>query len=162
MGQTNDDFLADYGAGLKYFLTDHIALRADVRHIFDFTYHDDVTGPAISTTTSAYTAGVTFQLGGVRAATPAVEKPVPEVKAPAPEDIKPAPAPAAEPAPVPAPVKEEPTSWQGGKTAVVEGKIMVTGMKVDQNALEITASEQDQGLQGLHAFPAVPAGNRHQ
>ena len=53
---SNDiDLLVDYGAGIKYFINDFTALRADVRHIISFneTYNN-----------LAYTAGLTFLLGG--------------------------------------------------------------------------------------------------
>ena len=45
----------DYGAGLKYFLTDNVALRADVRHVIPINdrYNDLL-----------YTVGLTFSWGG--------------------------------------------------------------------------------------------------
>jgi OOP family OmpA-OmpF porin len=48
-------FVADYGAGLKYFFTDNIALRADVRHVLAFgsTYNN-----------LEYTLGIVFSFGG--------------------------------------------------------------------------------------------------
>jgi len=36
VGPNDTDFLVDYGAGLKYFITDKIALRGDVRHLIPF------------------------------------------------------------------------------------------------------------------------------
>ena len=48
-------FTVDYGAGLKYFLTDNLALRADVRHVLPLNdrYNDLL-----------YTVGFTFSWGG--------------------------------------------------------------------------------------------------
>ncbi|MBI4634271.1 MAG: outer membrane beta-barrel domain-containing protein [Deltaproteobacteria bacterium] len=45
----------DYGAGLKFFLTENLALRADVRHVLPFNdrYHNLL-----------YTVGLTFSFGG--------------------------------------------------------------------------------------------------
>ncbi|WP_298266494.1 OmpA family protein [Geobacter sp.] len=76
-----------WGGGLKYYVTDMIALRGDARHLL-VTDH--------STSNWEYTVGVNFQFGGEA---PAVKAAVPPpVPAPAP-----APAPAAAPAPAPAP-----------------------------------------------------------
>ena len=49
----------DYGVGVKYFVSDNVALRADVRHVYL---------PADSQSNLEYTAGVTFQIGGVQPA----------------------------------------------------------------------------------------------
>jgi len=64
-GSNDTDFLVDYGAGIKYFINDLTALRADVRHIisFDETYNN-----------LAYTVGLTFLLGGEK------KDPTPEYK----------------------------------------------------------------------------------
>ncbi len=53
-GSNNDDPLVNYGAGLKYFITDTIALRGDIRHVisFDSTHHNLL-----------YTIGLTFFFG---------------------------------------------------------------------------------------------------
>jgi len=63
-------FVADYGAGLKYFITDSVALRADVRHLLAFgsTYNN-----------LEYTVGLSFLFGGAKPA-PAtvVREPEPE------------------------------------------------------------------------------------
>lgn len=55
-GESNSDkFTVDYGAGLKYSLIDHIALRADVRHVLPLNerYNDPL-----------YSFGITFSFGG--------------------------------------------------------------------------------------------------
>ncbi len=49
-----DHFLANYGAGIKYFFNDSIALRADVRHLLDFRKPDN---------NLLYSAGLLFQFG---------------------------------------------------------------------------------------------------
>ena len=57
--KNDTDFLVNYGGGIKYFINDFTALRADVRHIisFDETYNN-----------LAYTFGITFLLGGEKKA----------------------------------------------------------------------------------------------
>lgn len=85
----------DYGAGVKYFLTDELALRGDVRHLL-LQEHETLSN-------YEYTVGLTYQFGGNKPA-PApmaapVVQPAPE---PVPEPVKeapPAPVPAAEPTP---------------------------------------------------------------
>ncbi|MBU1052453.1 MAG: outer membrane beta-barrel domain-containing protein [Proteobacteria bacterium] len=54
-GTTDTDFLANYGAGLKYYLTDDIALRGDVRHVLPF---------GNSQNNLLCTAGLSFLFGG--------------------------------------------------------------------------------------------------
>jgi OOP family OmpA-OmpF porin len=50
---------ADYGAGLKFFLTEYLALRADVRHVLPFNdRHNDL----------LYTVGLNFAFGGAKKA----------------------------------------------------------------------------------------------
>jgi len=56
------EYAPNYGAGLKYFVSDSIALRGDVRHV---VLPDD------ELNNLEYTAGVTFQFGGAK---PAVQK----------------------------------------------------------------------------------------
>lgn len=163
----NDDATLAYGGGVKYFLTDWLALRGDVRHIFSFHPSDQWKDNYWQNV--EYTAGLTFQFDMPRPATPAVKEamPVEEVKPPIPAPVEvippPVPAPASGPdevilpgrlpspqAPVPAPVPEPipapvhiwegPTSWRAEKTEVPEGKILVTGFKIVQNSLEIIAT----------------------
>ena len=91
---SDEDALVNYGAGVKYFLTENVALRGDVRHVisFDDTHHNLL-----------YTAGLTFFFGGEKKA---VAAPAP---APAP---KPEPKPEPKPAPAPPP-KPEPKDSDG-------------------------------------------------
>lgn len=53
--------LAEYGGGLKYFVSDDFALRADISHAIGFS-------PSIDNV--EYTFGVTWQIGGVRPVSP--------------------------------------------------------------------------------------------
>jgi outer membrane beta-barrel protein len=168
----NQDATLDYGAGVKYFLNDMVALRGDVRHIFSF--HPHTPNQKGVWENVEFTVGLALQFGMPQSAAPVVEveKPREEVTAPAPVpvEMKPAPAlvlppavganeiilpgrlaspkasaaaPVPERVPVPpAPVSEGPTSWLAEKTDVPEGKIMVTGYKIVENALEILATER--------------------
>jgi len=76
--KSDNDFIANYGAGVKYFLTENVALRGDVRHVISFNpkHHNLL-----------YTAGLTVFFGGGK-----------EVAA-----VAPASAPAPQPAPAPKP-----------------------------------------------------------
>jgi len=60
------EYAANYGAGIKYFVTENVALRGDVRHIM---LPDD------ELNNLEYTAGVTFQFGGAKPAVQATEEP---------------------------------------------------------------------------------------
>ena len=82
------DLTLNLGGGLKYFVTDNVALRADARYLFDFhdpTYHN-----------WEYSAGISFLFGGKKAAAAAAEA----APAAAPEAEAPLePVPATEPTP---------------------------------------------------------------
>jgi outer membrane beta-barrel protein len=129
----DDDIFAEYGLGALYFVTDNLALRGDLRHLI--IIGDNDTKGSNFKSNYEYTVGLSYQIGGSKAAAKVVAEPVP---APAPAPV-PAPVPA--PAPAPAPAPEQPSSWQGAPTAVPAGAIMVNGMKVEDNILEFTASE---------------------
>lgn len=58
---SDDDIIAGYGLGFKYFLSDTVALRAEVKHILDINYDDDDNNQDYYNNLS-YTAGLTFQL----------------------------------------------------------------------------------------------------
>ena len=81
----NDYATLNWGGGIKYFLDEDFALRADVRHLYDLE---------ASNNNASFSIGLTFQFGGE-------EKPVPA--APTPE---PAPAPSIATAPVPVPIAD--------------------------------------------------------
>ena len=151
-----------YGGGLKYFFTDSMALRLDVRHLLVL---DSNSTTRDIDNNLAYTAGVTFQLGGVRPSravvvqaedlqpAPPVSKPAAPAPAPFPEPIpapepvsapEPVPEPASAPAPVLEPLPEEPLSWSGQDQhpAVLPGEVLVTGIAIQKDSLEILASER--------------------
>ncbi|RJP86591.1 MAG: outer membrane beta-barrel domain-containing protein [Desulfobacteraceae bacterium] len=66
----NDDYTAaNYGGGVKYFLNENMALRADARHIIDLEYGNN---------NAAFTVGMTFQFGGEEKVVPP-PPPAPEV-----------------------------------------------------------------------------------
>jgi OmpA-OmpF porin, OOP family len=73
---TEHDPFVNYGAGLKYFFTDSIALRGDVRHVISFENSD-------ANNNLYYTAGLTFYFGGNKA----VEPPPAPVEAPKPVKV---------------------------------------------------------------------------
>ena len=50
---SDSDFMLNYGGGLKYFVTENIALRGDVRHVMTLPENNLV-----------YTAGLTYYFGG--------------------------------------------------------------------------------------------------
>lgn len=59
-GDNSENALVNYGVGVKYFLTDNVGLRADVRHILtdgDMDRDDKIFNNL------SYTFGLTFQLG---------------------------------------------------------------------------------------------------
>jgi OmpA-OmpF porin, OOP family len=91
---THNDFLLNYGGGLKIFLTRNLALRGDVRNVINF--HGDN-----SYSNLLYTAGLTYEIGGK-----AKEEVKEEAPAPEPEPV-PAPAPVVTPPPPPAPAPVE-------------------------------------------------------
>lgn len=75
------DATANAGLGIKYFLTDSIALRGDARQLFVL---EDPKSPKYNW---EYTAGLTFLFGGKQAAAPVQAQPVP------PAPVQPPPAP---------------------------------------------------------------------
>lgn len=100
----------DYGAGLKYFITDNVALRGDVRHLI---YKRNETLQAVE-----YTVGLYIPFGG---ASPAA-KPVEPPPAPAKVEAPPAPAPAPAKVVVPAPTSSltvTPASVSKGQPATL-------------------------------------------
>jgi hypothetical protein len=117
------------GGGARYFVADAIALRVDLRPVVTFGDGTLINGEAM--------LGVSYYFGGKdKAATP-VQCQEPRVivqeGANRPE-VTPA------PVPLPTPVDEGPSSWEGTATRVPAGKIMITGMKIEGNALVITAT----------------------
>ncbi len=68
-GSSETDFLVNYGAGVKLFVTENVAIRGDVRHLYVFDDPDN---------NLLFSAGLLYQLGGV--------EPAPMVRAAAPMD----------------------------------------------------------------------------
>jgi OOP family OmpA-OmpF porin len=89
---TNNDFLLNYGGGLKIFLTKDLALRGDMRNVINFHASDDRGSSFL------YTAGLTYEIGGKVKEEVMEEPPAPEpVPAPAPVVTPPPPPPAPAP-----------------------------------------------------------------
>ena len=65
--EDDEDLLAGYGVGVKYFLSEDVALRVDLKHLFDINYRD-VDRAREYYNLLAATAGVSFQFGGVQKA----------------------------------------------------------------------------------------------
>lgn len=88
----------NYGAGVKYFLTDEVAFRGDVRHLI---FKDDLLGQVNNQTLHnvEYSVGISFLFGAAKPAPAPVVEPKPAPVA--------APAPAPKPAPVAAPPAPE-------------------------------------------------------
>ncbi|MEN6473641.1 MAG: OmpA family protein [Syntrophaceae bacterium] len=104
-------FLVDWGLGVKYSLSDSLALRADIRHMI--LINDTIQNLEA-------TLGISYLIGGDKPA-PVVEEVAPVVVEPAPA---PAPAPVVEPtpAPVPMPVVPVPAPTVMEKEIIEKGR----------------------------------------
>jgi len=96
---SDNEFAADYGLGVKYFLTPSVAVRGDVRHVIACDECDTFNN-------LLYTLGLSLSFGGKAEAAPIAAAPVPE-PAPAPEPVV-VPPPAV---PAPAPMVEEKSTF---------------------------------------------------
>jgi OOP family OmpA-OmpF porin len=102
----------DYGLGAKYFMTDNIALRGDVRHLM-YSYSDRIKH------TVEYTVGLYIPFGGQQPAA----KPVEPAPAPVAPVVVPAPAPAPPPPAAPtASLSVSPSSVTKGQSATLNWK----------------------------------------
>jgi OmpA-OmpF porin, OOP family len=148
----------DYGVGAKYFVTDDIAVRGDVRHIAyginSGSYND-----------LEFTLGAYFQFGTVapvvKAVVPAPE-PVKVVEAPVPEPVQVVAAPAPVPVPVPVvvvPVVIPPADSDGDGVIDTLDKCPGTpsGVVVDKDGCPID-SDKDGVPDYLDKCPGTPAG----
>lgn len=73
-------FALDYGAGVKYFVTDNLALRADVRHVLPLGDDDDYgDNPHSVHNDLMATLGISYQIGGAGAKQAAKPLPVDEI-----------------------------------------------------------------------------------
>lgn len=67
IGQYDDD-LVDFGGGFRYFLSEHVALRTDLRGVYGDEFED---------VDAALTFGLNFILGGSSSSKPVASKPAP-------------------------------------------------------------------------------------
>jgi outer membrane beta-barrel protein len=119
---SSDDATLDLGAGLKYFINDTVALRGDFRQVMAFK-----SGHGTDTwQNSEITAGLTFQFGKVKPPPPPVES---AAETPA-------------TAPVPEAAQAPRTRWTAETNGAPSGKIIITGLRAEENALEILANDR--------------------
>jgi OOP family OmpA-OmpF porin len=121
-------YFVDYGAGLKFFLTDNIALRADVRHVLP--WNSTKNNPDNLHNDLMATFGINFAFGGKKKALveTKAEEPAPE---PAPVVVPPpAPAPIVVPPPAPAPVVVPPPA-PAPKPVIIEKGRQTLNVKFD-------------------------------
>jgi OOP family OmpA-OmpF porin len=132
----------DYGVGAKYFITDAIALRGDVRHLI---YRFNGTQQAVE-----YVVGLYIPFGGVKPAAKAVE---------------PAPAPVAEPvvAPVPAPVAPPPAAAPSANLTITPTSITKGGAATlnwtSQNASKCVIQPAVGSVEPQGSLSVTPADN---
>lgn len=131
VSRNHTDALISVGGGARFFVTDNIALRADLRPIAIFGDGTLVNYEAM--------LGVSYHFGASKkAATPcAVTEPrvIVQEEAVVMESVP-------APVPLPAPVDEGSSSWEGTVGSVPAGKVMITGLKIDGNVLEIFATDR--------------------
>ncbi|HIJ95612.1 MAG TPA: outer membrane beta-barrel domain-containing protein [Desulfuromonadales bacterium] len=147
----------DYGVGAKYFVTENLALRADVRHIiytFDKTTFNNI----------EYTLGAYIPFGGVVPPVKAVAAPA-AAPAPIPEPVpvaKPVPVPVPVPAPVPV-VVPPPAPVDSDRDGVIDtlDKCPATpaGVAVDRNGCPLD-SDKDGVYNYLDKCPDTPLGTK--
>lgn len=133
-GTHNNRAMLDYGAGLKYFVTENIALRADVRHVIPL---NDTNNNLL------FTFGVNFFFGGEKKAEPVVQTTR-----------------AAEPAAAPAPVVVAAPRDSDGDGIVDDlDKCPGTpvGVRVDRDGCPLD-TDGDGVYDYLDKCPATPAG----
>jgi OOP family OmpA-OmpF porin len=143
--KTNGAF--DYGFGAKYFVTEDIAVRGDIRHII-YKYDSG------SINDAEFTLGAYFQFGGTKPVAKAVE--------PTPEPVKVVEAPAPAPAPAPvvvAPVIIPPADSDGDGVINPQDACPTTpkGVAVDSNGCPVD-SDKDRVADYLDKCPGTPKG----
>ncbi|MDD2320435.1 MAG: outer membrane beta-barrel protein [Geobacteraceae bacterium] len=120
------DLLLSVGGGARFFLTDSFALRADLRPVITFGEGTFVNAEAM--------LGVTYYFGATKQKAAPVAVTEPRVITQEEEAVAVA---VPVPVPLPAPVEEGATSWEGTVDRVPAGKTMITGMKIEGDALVI-------------------------
>ena len=128
----------DYGVGAKYFLTDDIALRGDVRHLI---YKQNDTLHAVE-----YAVGLYFPFGGTTPAVKPVEPPPVPVQVEKPVVVPP-----------PAPAKPVDSDGDGVPDAIDKCPDTPAGVKVDKDGCPID-SDRDGVPDYLDKCPDTPAG----
>lgn len=128
-GGSDHDFVLDYGAGLKIFFADWIALRGDIRHVYL---------PQEELNNVEYGVGLSFFFGGKKEVIP-----------------EPAPAPAPAPAPVVAPVPEPDTDGDGVIDRLDQCPDTPAGVKVDAVGCPLD-SDKDGVYDYLDKCPDTP------
>ena len=131
-GTNRDRFTVDYGAGLKYFLTENLALRADVRHVI-LPLHDRFNE-------LLYTVGLQFTFGGAKKAAPVVQT-----------------ARAAEPAAAPVVVAPKDTDGDGVVDDLDKCPGTPAGVQVDRDGCPLD-TDGDGVPDYLDKCPGTPAG----
>ncbi|KAA0889137.1 OmpA family protein [Oryzomonas rubra] len=135
----------DYGAGLKYFLTDNFALRGDVRHIL-YNFESKTINNV------EYTVGAYIPFGGTAPVVKPVEAPAP-APTPAPEPPK-----AVEPPPV-APAPVAPTSTLAVAPAAITKGEPATLSWTSQNATACDIQPGIGAVQPQGSMSITPADN---
>lgn len=140
----------DYGAGVKYFITDAWALRGDFRHL---VFRNDDR----SFSNYEYTLGLLYSFGAPKEPAPVAKAEPAPAPAPVPEPA-PAPAPAPKPEPVPAPVVPPADADHDG---VIDAQDRCpdtpAGVQVDANGCPLD-SDKDGVADYLDKCPGTPAG----
>lgn len=132
----------DYGLGAKYFLTDDVALRGDVRHIF-YRYNSGKINNV------EFTLGAYFQFGAVEPVVKPVEAAVPP--APAPEPVK------VVAAPVIVPVPPADSDRDGVIDSLDKCPGTPVGVAVDTDGCPVD-TDKDRVADYLDKCPGTPAG----
>jgi OOP family OmpA-OmpF porin len=133
-------FTPAYGAGVKYFITDWLALRADVRHVMGLgsLYHN-----------LEYAVGLTFYFGGAKPAPAPVVTPKPVEE---PKKVE-----AAAPPVVAAPPMEKDSDSDGVPDSRDKCPGTPAGISVDQDGCPLDA-DKDGVPDYLDKCPGTPAG----
>ncbi len=150
----------DYGAGLKMFLNDSFALRADVRHIIAEAGSSQFHGKNVHNL--SYTVGAYIPFGGTAPVAKPVAAPAPVVEA-----VQPKAAPAApvivpeppKPAPKPAPAPPKDSDGDGVIDSLDKCPDTPAGVKVDSTGCPLD-SDKDGVPDYLDKCPGTPAGTK--
>lgn len=131
-GGRDNDFAADYGVGLKYFVNPDVAFRADIRHVVNFRGEGDTSNHNL-----LYTFGIALLFGGGEKAAAAE--------------------PEAVPAPQPAPAPPADSDGDGVPDSRDACPRTPMGVSVDKNGCPLD-SDGDGVYDYLDKCPDTPAG----